>query len=188
MSKSVKPWRKLSSEQIADCKVFSVHKQRSCAPDEPDEKAHTFYVIQPTNWVNVIPVTPDGQVLLIEQFRHGTEAITLEIPGGMIDPGDPSPETAAARELLEETGYEAEEMVLLGVNHPNPAIQNNVCYSLLARNVRQVREPHFDGTEDIAMKLVPLTEIPNLIQQGHITHALVIVAFHRLHLFSRTEG
>lgn len=182
MQRLIKPWKKIHSEQIADCKVFSVYQNRMCAPDAPDEQAHNFYVIHPTNWVNVIPMTPEGNVLLIEQFRHGIETITLEIPGGMIDASDASPLEAAARELLEETGYQAEELQILGLNHPNPAIQNNVCYSVLAQNVRQVQTPQFDGTEDIAMRLVPLAEIPQLIAKGLITHALVIVAFHWLHL------
>ncbi|HMZ81595.1 MAG TPA: NUDIX hydrolase [Acidobacteriota bacterium] len=187
MSHEILPWRKLSTEQIADCKVFTVNRDRVCAPGEPDEKAHSFFVIHPANWVNVIPITPDGKVLLIEQFRHGIEQVALEIPGGMIDPEDPSPEAAAARELLEETGYRADEITILGKHFPNPAIQNNVCYSILARNVRQVQTPSMDGTEDIAMKLVPLEEIPELIASGAITHALVIVAFYYLELWKKGQ-
>jgi ADP-ribose pyrophosphatase len=187
MSRIIRPWRKLSKEHIADCKVFTVHRERAAAPDAPDEAAHNFFVINATDWVNVIPVTPEGEVVLVEQYRHGTDRLSLEVPGGMVDPEDPSPAHAAARELIEETGYEAEEIIQIGFNHPNPAIQNNGCYSFLARNARFTRPPEFDGTEDLSVRLVPLEDIPALMRNGDITHALVIVAFHWLHLH-QTKG
>ena len=108
-----------------------------------------------------------------------TGEVTLEIPGGMCDPGE-SPLEAARRELLEETGHEAQEMVELGWVHPNPAIQTNRCYTYLARDVRQVSEPAPDGNESFEQLSVPLSEIPQLIATRGITHALVVAAFHLL--------
>jgi ADP-ribose pyrophosphatase len=174
-------WKTISSEKIADCKVFSVNRN-ICVSTAGREQPHNFYVLHPNNWVNVIPVTEDGQVVLVEQFRHGTGRVTLEIPGGMIDPEDESSAHAAARELLEETGYRAHELIHIGRNHPNPAIQSNYCDTFLATAARQIEKPRFEGTEYIELRLVGLHEVPELIRSGSITSALVIVAFHYLQL------
>jgi 8-oxo-dGTP pyrophosphatase MutT (NUDIX family) len=130
-------------------------------------------------------VTPDNQVVLIHQYRHGVDEITLEIPGGMVDPHDPSPLHAARREMQEETGYDSEDIVELGSIHPNPAIQNNRCHTFLARDVEKRFETNFDTTEETEVILVPAIELPTLVRQGKITHALVVTAFYWLHLFQQ---
>jgi 8-oxo-dGTP pyrophosphatase MutT (NUDIX family) len=137
---------------------------------------HDFYVIESRDWINIIPITADHQVVMVRQYRHGSREVTLEIPGGLVDSGD-TPETAAARELLEETGYQAAEYVKIGATNPNPAIFNNRCYTFLARNVARVRDPMPDQTEDIEVVLIPLSDIPELIRKGEIDHAIVIAAF-----------
>jgi 8-oxo-dGTP pyrophosphatase MutT (NUDIX family) len=137
---------------------------------------HDFYVIESRDWINIIPITVDHQVVMVRQYRHGSREVTLEIPGGLVDSGD-TPETAAARELLEETGYQAAEYVKIGAANPNPAIFNNRCYTFLARNVARVRDPMPDQTEDIESVLVPLSDISELIRTGEIDHAIVIAAF-----------
>lgn len=180
MHRQILSWEKVETETIADCRVFSV--DRYVARGKRD-MVHDFYVLHPSNWVNIIPITPENEVVLIEQFRHGTQSITLEIPGGQIDSDDPSAMHAAARELVEETGFVAEKLVHLGSNHPNPALQSNICETFLAKNVRQEFTPRFDTTEDIAVRLTPIADIPRLIKSGTITHGLVIVAFHLLHLY-----
>lgn len=179
-------WQTISSEQIADCRVFSVNRNLA-APGGSHDKAHDFYVLHPNNWVNVIPITEKQEVVLIEQFRHGTGQLTLEIPGGMVDPDDLSPLHAAGRELLEETGYEPGELVHIGRNHPNPALQSNYCDTFLACNVRKIIEPHFESTEYAEIRLTAIDEIPYLIQSGRITHSLVIVAFYYLQLHENSR-
>jgi 8-oxo-dGTP pyrophosphatase MutT (NUDIX family) len=138
---------------------------------------HDFHIIESENWVNVIPLAAEDQVVMIRQYRHGAGRVTLEIPGGLIDPGD-TPEKAAARELLEETGYQAEAFVKIGVVNPNPALFNNLCYTFLARNVQKNHDPMLDQTEDIEVTLIPMIEIPKLISKGEIDHAMVITAFY----------
>ncbi len=178
-------WKTVQSEQVADCEVFSVCRNRSrWLIDGDGQTLQNFYVIHPTNWVNVIPIDEHGQVIMVEQFRHGIQGITLEIPGGMVDPEDESSQHAAQRELLEETGYASDEWTYLGRNHPNPALQSNICDTYLARSARRIAEPRFDGNENIALRLVAVDDIPELILSGTITHALVVVAFHLLHLQS----
>jgi 8-oxo-dGTP pyrophosphatase MutT (NUDIX family) len=174
-------WTILKTIQLADCRVFTVHKNIASAPGSAE--THDFYVIRPRNWVNVIPITAEGEVVLVEQYRHGIDEVVLEIPGGMIDPEDVSSLSAATRELVEETGYVAEEMIFIGRTQPNPAIQDNYCDTYLAVNAKYVQAPQFDGNEDIELKLVQRESIPELIYTGAISHALVIVAFHYLSLY-----
>jgi len=121
---------------------------------------------------------------MVKQYRHGSKEITLEIPGGLVDPGD-TPKKAAYRELLEETGYQAKDWLKIGVVNPNPAIFNNRCYTFMARNVQKVRDPMPDQAEDIEVVLIPLSDIPELIRKRKIDHAMVITAFY--YYFLRTQ-
>ncbi|MDH4264368.1 MAG: NUDIX hydrolase [Deltaproteobacteria bacterium] len=170
-----RPWKFLGSKILHSCRIFTLKMEHYLSPRT--DREHDFYLLDSPDWVNVIPLTSDEQVILVKQFRFGTKDFCLEIPGGMLDDGD-TPSQAASRELLEETGYGGEEPILLGTVHPNPAIHTNRCYTYLIRNVTFHNLPRQDSTEDIEVKTVPLAEIPRLIREGQITHALVIAAFY----------
>lgn len=172
-----KPWKLISSRQTASYRIFNLRTDRACSPRT--NKAHKFYVLESKDWVNVIPITPQNDVVLIRQYRHGTRKVTLEIPGGIVETDD-SPEAAAGRELLEETGYQGSKMIPLSVVYPNPAFLNNRCYTYLASNVLLTGEQEQDEKEDIKVLLRPLDEIPRLIREGEISHSLVLAAFYRL--------
>ena len=179
------PWTWISSKILTACRIFTVKQEIYRSPRT--DKEHEFYLLDSGDWVNVIPLTSDEKVILVKQFRFGTKDFSLEIPGGMLDDGEP-PAQAARRELLEETGYAGDEPILLGMVHPNPAIHTNRCYSYLIRNVTFNHPPRQDSTEDIEAQIVPLAEIPRLIRDGQITHALVIAAFYWYFINSRVMG
>jgi len=170
-------WKRLDTQRVERCGIFDLKQIRF---DPPDERApRPFWVLDAPDWINVIPLTDDGCVRMIRQYRYGIEDVTLEIPGGMCDPQE-TPEHAARRELREETGCECGELVELGWVHPNPAIQNNRCHSYLARGVVRVGEPQPDPNEGFEQVEVPLADVPRLIRDGRITHSLVVAAFHLL--------
>jgi ADP-ribose pyrophosphatase len=171
----IKPWKCIRSQPAQSFRVFSIRTDTAISPRTG--MTHDFYIIESRDWINVIPLTADHRVVMVRQYRHGSREITLEIPGGLLDPGD-TPEEAAARELLEETGYQAEEYTEIGVSNPNPAIFNNRCYTYTAQHLKKVSDPRLDQAEDIEVVLVPLSEIPGLIRNGEIDHAIVISAFY----------
>jgi ADP-ribose pyrophosphatase len=171
----IKPWECIRSRPRDSFRVFSIRTDTALSPRTGTE--HDFHIIESEDWINVIPLIADHHVVMIKQYRHGARQVTLEIPGGLVDPGD-TPERAAARELLEETGYQAEELVQIGVVNPNPALFNNCCYTYVARNVKKIDDPTPDQAEDIEAVLIPLPDIPKLIQTGEIDHAMVITAFY----------
>jgi ADP-ribose pyrophosphatase len=175
----LKPWTIISSHVDKSYRVFNLRRDRARSPRTSE--THDFYVLESPSWVNIIPLTPKKEVVLIRQYRFGIRDMTLEIPGGLMEPSD-SPEEAARRELREETGYREETLIPLGTVHPNPAIQNNLCYTFLAANVLPVGQLVQDEREDIEVVLQPLSEIPCLIREGAISHALVIAAFYRLYM------
>ena len=169
------PWRRVGSKRLQACRVFDLDRVRLAPPDGGAEE--DFFVLDAPDWVNVVPITRDREVVLIRQFRFGVEDVTLEIPGGMCDDGE-SPLEAAARELREETGYVAREVVPLGWVQPNPAIQTNRCHSFLALDAGAEGAASPDPHERIEVVRVPLDRIPALVRGGEIRHALVIAAFH----------
>ena len=176
----IKKWNIVSSEQLESNRIFSVRKDTSVSPINGNE--HDFFVIEAPDWINVIALTENDEVVLIEQYRHGNQSVTVEIPGGMIDPGEEPLETAK-RELLEETGYAGENWVQIGEVLPNPAIQSNRCFTFLATNCKKIGQTNFDTTEYIITYARPYSEIPKLVSQGKITHSLVIAAFYWCHLY-----
>lgn len=179
-SDTVAPWDIEREETVAETRIFEL-RRRLMAERAPRGKRGEFVYLDSVDWVNVVAITPDERVVLVEQYRHGARSVTLEIPGGMVDAGE-SPEKAALRELREETGYAGTSAGLIGRVSPNPAIMNNWCHTVLVRDARRVGEQEEDGTERIVVRTAPLADVPELIRRGAIHHALVVAAFHHLHV------
>lgn len=176
-------WSPHEVELLIEAGIFTLRKIRAASPTEPGKVGEFVYIDAP-DWVNVIAITDDDQVVLIEQYRHGIGAVTLEIPGGTVDEGEAAV-AAGLRELAEETGYVGEDVQTIGTVTPNPAILNNICTTLLVRNAKRTRETELDAMEEIAVRLEPLDRIPGLIREGKIDHSLVLAAFHFFGLMER---
>src|SRR5436190_23151875 len=149
-------WRRGQRYPGANYRIFTTSFVDATHPRTG--KSTRFSLLEAVDWVNVIALTPDDRVVLIRQYRAGTDSVHVEIPGGMID-GDEDPQTAAARELVEETGYTARIWKKLGRVAPNPAYQNNYLHSYLALDAERTAETRFDGNEVIAIDTVPLAEV-----------------------------
>jgi ADP-ribose pyrophosphatase len=169
----VKHWKIIGSKKLNHYKIFETRTDRVVSPRTQEE--HDVYVVTGSSWVNILALTDKSELVIVRQYRHGTRDIHWEIPGGVIDSGE-SPAQAASRELLEETGYQGDHPLLLGKVHPNPAYQENTCYTLLIENARLVSAPKMDAMEDIVVKLIPEADFSQMIESGEITHSLVVVA------------
>ena len=170
-------WERVACERVQRCRVFDLDRVRFRPLDGRPER--DFFVVEAPDWINVIPLTAAGRVVLIRQYRFGVEQLTWEIPGGMVDPGE-APQLAAARELREETGYGAAEFIELGWVHPNPAIQNNRCYTYLAQGAVRQGEPEPDANESFEVVEFDYDDVLARLVDGTITHALVVSAFQLL--------
>ncbi len=182
----IKPWPLISSKSVGDFRIFSLRADRKLSPRTRRE--HEFYVIESVNWVNVVAVTPEQQIVLVEQYRHGSNTVELEIPGGVMDTEDLSPEATALRELDEETGYRGENARIVGHVLANPAILSNSCYTVFVENCRLRNETRFDTGEDIITHLVPLKDIPKLIAENKIRHSVMIAGLYHFELWQRNGG
>lgn len=163
-------WRRVRDESAGTFRVFEV-RRIELEDASGRDRGHAF-TLHGNDWCNVVAVTPDDQVVLVWQYRFGSDAMSLEIPGGVIDAGE-SPEHAALRELREETGYEAERLEPLLVIEPNPALQDNRCYTYLALGARRVADTEFDAMEELETALLPAARIGDLLDSGQVTHSLV---------------
>lgn len=166
-------WERVATEPLQDCAVFHVHRVRSRSPRTGD--VHDFYGIGADPWVNVVALTDDDELVLVHQYRHGADAVTLEIPGGIVDPGE-APAEAAVRELREETGYGGGSLEPLGSVNPNPALFSNRVHTFLARGVRPIGAVENEGHEETRVVLLPRRGLREALRSGAIDHALVVAA------------
>ena len=174
------PWVQEEESIRQDSRIFRQIVARRRSPHTGRE--HAFYRLQGPDWVNVVAFTKAGDLLVVEQFRHGIDASTLEIPGGGCDAGE-SPEVAARRELREETGFVSNDWVALGSCTPNPATQNNRCHSFLALDCIAEGGLELDPAEELQVWSCPWPEWEDRMRRGEIHHALVLTAFQFLSLW-----
>ena len=173
----LKPWEILSQRIVYRMGPVEM-KEEICQHPTSGIQA-PFFRFNFLDWVNVVPLTPTREVVMIRQFRKGIHGFTLEIPGGTLDPGEKDPKAAGLRELAEETGYTTPDLTYLGWAYANPAIQNNRCHFFLAENVTLTQEPHLDTWEEIELLLIPWEEIPARIDSGEMSHSLGVLALMR---------
>ena len=148
-------WEKLGQHPQLHTRIFDVLGVRYRHPVRGTEK--DFIVVQAPDWVNVVALTTDQHLVLVRQFRFGINAFSLEIPGGVMEAGE-DPIVAGLRELREETGFSGGSARLLGVVHPNPAIQSNRCHYVLVESVVRSHELEWDAEEEIQVETLPVEQ------------------------------
>ena len=182
----IQPWKTIGSRPAGDFRIFKARWDRRISPRTG--QAHEFIILDSLDWVNIVAVTPDQKLVMVEQYRHGTNTVELEIPGGLLDETDASPLAAGLRELREETGYEGEAAQILCEQFPNPAFQSNRCHTVLVRNC-QIKHPvEWDRGEDLVTRQVPVEEIAGLIASGRVRHSIIIAALYHFELWRRKQA
>jgi ADP-ribose pyrophosphatase len=176
MTDTLHPWHTTTKQIIYETKIFSLEEHQRA--EEQSDNHGIFYVVNAPSWINVVAITTDNKFILVEQFRHGSGKFEIEIVGGDTESGE-DPQVAAIRELREETGYvpsPTSEIKLIGTTKPNPAFMTNTCYTFLVTNAVQHSPQQFDEFERIKVSLVSYEELMEMIRNGTIDHALVLVA------------
>ena len=173
----IKPWKIIRSENGPGLQLFNVRFDWVQNPRNLKEMRRV--ILETEEWINVVAVTPDKEIVIVRQFRFGNGKITTEIPGGTVEP-DESPKDAAIRELKEETGYTSDKWTYLGAVEPNPSFQNNFCHLWLAEDVVSTDEMKLDDGEDISVETITLEELKTKIKTGQFTHALALNALSRV--------
>jgi 8-oxo-dGTP pyrophosphatase MutT (NUDIX family) len=167
-------WERLGQDTKLQTRVFDVLGARYRHPGRGTER--DFVVMQSPDWVNVVALTPDGQIVLVRQFRYGIDGFSLEIPGGVMDHAGEDPVAAGLRELREETGYSGAGAKLIGTVRPNPAIQSNRCHFVLVEGAVRTHDIEWDADEEIAVTTEPVERVFARVHAGEIFHALVLNA------------
>jgi ADP-ribose pyrophosphatase len=163
-------WRLLRSEYLFNDLWFKVRKDICETPG--GKIINPYYVYEFPNWIAAVPVTEDGKIILVHQYRHALGEVCLEIPGGCVDDTDKNFENAIARELLEETGYTFSSYEYLGKISANPSTNNNLMHMFLAKGGKKISEQKLDGNEEIEVELFMIDEVKQLLKDNKIIQAM----------------
>ncbi len=172
-------WQENDSTLLADCDIFKVYRSNRVAGNG---KQGSFHLLKSRDWVNIVPIitAENGRkrVLMVKQFRHGVDRITVEFPAGLLEAGE-SPEQAARRELAEETGYSAEKITLIGKVAPNPAFMDNWCFTYRAEGLVRTQAQSLDELELLELIELPLDHLEKEIGQGEFINSMTVTAMYQ---------
>lgn len=171
----IQHWETINRKILHDFKLMQIEAKEVRSPRTGD--AADVLAVHFPAWVVVLAITAAQEVVMVRQYRHGSEKIHLELPGGLVDPEDPSPIAAARRELLEETGYGSRDCRIMGECYPQPAILSNKCFACLAVDVEYQKEPALDEGEDLEVVKIPLARVLSKIHDNRIDHGMTLLAF-----------
>jgi len=162
-------WKKLSSHYLHKGPWATLRSDRCEMPD--GRIVEDYYVLEYPNWVNAVAITDDNKILMVQQYRHAAEIVSIELPGGVIEAGE-SPEGGLRRELLEETGYQFDDFELLCITYANPSTANNYTSCYLARGGRKVQGQSLDEHEELIVETFTIDEVKQLLAENKIAQAL----------------
>ena len=171
-------WQVLGS-RYEDAELMLFEKRIDRLRNPRNGQVFERLVLESVDWVNVVALDADGRSLMIRQYRFGVGYTTLETPGGMVDPGEDS-KTAAARELLEETGFASDNWSYLGAVEPNPAFHNHLCHHWLAQDVYRAQTQNLGDGESIALEFMTQEQVRAAVVSGELKHALALSALSRV--------
>lgn len=163
-------WKTLSSEYLFNDQWFKVRKEKCETPR--GKIIDPYYVYEFATWVGALPLTEDGKIIMVKQYRHALGEVCIEIPGGCVDDTDKNNEEAIARELLEETGYSFSSFEYLGKISPNPSTNSNLLHMFLAKGGKKTSEQHLDGNEEIEVVELSISELKQLLHENKIVQAM----------------
>jgi ADP-ribose pyrophosphatase len=163
-------WKTLSSEQLFNDRWFKVRKEKCETPE--GKIVEPYYVYDFPTWVGAVPVTEDGKIIMIKQYRHAYGDVCIEIPGGCVDDTDADNEAAIRRELLEETGYGFAAFHYLGKISPNPSTNSNLLHMYLATGGKKITAQSLDENEEIEIVLLSVNELKQLLRENKIVQAM----------------
>lgn len=171
-------WISEDKKRLGDFKIFTIDSVKRTSPETGI--SGEFYTVNPPEWMMVIPLTKNDEgvdcFLMVKQYRHGSDSVTLEFPAGMVDPGEDVKNTVI-RELSEETGYESRDIKQIGKINPNPAFMTNSTTTFIARDLIKTGEQHLDEHEEIEILLVPITEFDRLVGGPMVNSAITLQAY-----------
>ena len=170
----MKKWKTLESETLFQSNYANFRREK--CEVEKGRIMPNYYILDVRDWVNVIAITKEKQIVLVRQYRHAAKNITIEIPGGAIDASDASPEVAARRELLEETGFASGQMIFSMSHFPNPALQSNRLWTYVFVDCEKIADPSWDEFEEIEIDLIDLQSLQKKVELGELTHSLILAS------------
>jgi ADP-ribose pyrophosphatase len=162
-------WKLLSSTYIHKGPWATLRTDKCEMPN--GHIVEDYYVLEYPNWANAVALTEEGKILMVRQYRHAAGLVSLEIPGGVIEAGE-APEVGMRRELLEETGYQFDDIELLATIYANPSTANNKTFCYLAKGGKKVQGQNLDEQEEIIVEEYTIAEIKQLLADNKIIQAL----------------
>lgn len=171
-------WREDRLVLLERCGIFDLYRSERTSGDG---KRGIFHLLKAPDWVNVVPLLPAAGgaelLLMVRQYRQGLGCITAEFPAGLLEPGE-SPEAAAARELLEETGYRAATLTPIGSIAANPAFMSNWCHTFCAAGLTRSKEQNLDALERLEVREIALAELYERVGSGEYINSMTVIALH----------